>query len=227
MHPAPAVLALASIFCSVACAEIPVKPLALFNGQDLTGWEYVTPNQEAIASICHVKPDGVIAVDGKPVGYIATTAPYENYRLQAEWRWTDKPGNSGVLVHISDGPMDRTWPISFQIQTKNTRVGDLLPMSAAKFAEPLTPDLKTPALNRLSPDSEKPVGEWNTCLIDCRGGTIEVTINGVAQNRVTKCVPASGKIGFQLEGVPFEIRHVRLEPLKPAIDGTPQGFPGR
>ena len=218
---------LASASCSAVGGETPAKPVALFNGQDFAGWESVTPDKEPIASICHVKPDGVIAVDGKPIGFISTTVAYENYRLQAEWRWTDKPGNGGVLVHISDGPMDRTWPVSFQIQTKNTRVGDLLPMSAAKFAEPLTPDLKTPTLNRLSPDSEKPVGEWNTCLIDCRGGTIEVTINGVAQNRVTKCAPSSGKIGFQLEGVPFEIRRVRLEPLKPAIDSALQGFPGR
>jgi Domain of Unknown Function (DUF1080) len=210
------------VFASAVCAEIPTKTVALLNGKDLAGWEYVTPNKEAITSVCHIKADGTVAVDGKPNGFIATTGTYENYRMHAEWRWTDKPGNSGVLVHISDGPMDRIWPISFQIQTKVTRVGDLLPMSTAKFAEPLTPDIKTPTLNRLNADNEKPVGQWNSCDIDCRGGTIEVSINGMPQNRVTKCVPASGKVGFQLEGVPFEIRNVRLDPLKPAIDGSLQ-----
>jgi hypothetical protein len=42
---------------------------------------------------------------------------------------------------------------------------------------------------------------------------IEVAINGVKQNRVTGCTPASGRIGLQLEGTPFELRNVRLETL--------------
>jgi hypothetical protein len=34
--------------------------------------------------------------------------------------------------------------------------------------------------------------------------------NGVRQNGVTGCAPRSGKIGFQFEGVPFELRRVRM-----------------
>jgi len=138
----------------------------------------------------------------------------KNYRLHAEWRWPGKAGNSGVLLHISPGPVDRIWPTCFQMQLKNTRVGDMLPMAAAKFSEPLSPDSKTPQLNRSAADSEKPAGEWNSCDIVCRGDSIEVTLNGVLQNKVTKCVPASGRIGFQLEGIAYELRNVRIEPLK-------------
>lgn len=54
-------------------------------------------------------------------------------------------------------------------------------------------------------------GEWNTGDILCQGNTLEVRINGVRQNRVSQCSPASGKIGFQLEGAPFELRHVELQ----------------
>lgn len=202
----------------VSFAESPSQPVALFNGKDLTGWEYTTPNHEPITAVCHVTPDGVVAIDGKPVGFIATTKSYENYRLHVEWRWTGKADNSGVLLHISEGPMDRTWPISFQVQTKNKRVGDVLPMAGAKFAEPVGGTPAVPTLNRLNADNEKPVGEWNTADIDCRSDTVEIKINGLPQNRLTKCVPAAGKIGFQLEGVAFEIRNVRLEPLPLAID---------
>jgi hypothetical protein len=221
-------LGLAAMFVNTAiAAESPTKSTALFNGADLKGWRYVTPTNNDISSICHVKPDGVLAVDAKPNGFIATNTAYENYRLHVEWRWSDKPGNGGILVHITEGPMDRIWPVSIQIQTKNTRVGDLLPMSVAKFAEPLTPEIKTPTLNRQSADSEKPVGEWNSCDILCRGDTIEVSVNGVAQNRVTKCLPASGQIGFQIEGVPFELRNIRLEPLPAAIGSSPQSAASR
>jgi hypothetical protein len=211
--------------CSAGCAETAKAPSTLLNGKDLAGWEYVTPTKDPIESVCHLKPDGVILVDGKPNGYIATVSSYENYQLHAEWRWTDKPGNGGVLVHITDGPMDRIWPISFQVQTKNTRVGDLLPMSVAHFAESPTPELKPAQLARSHPDSEKPIGEWNTCDITCRGDTIEVIINGVAQNQVSKCVPAAGKIGFQLEGTPFEVRSVKIEPLKPPVGPSGQSSP--
>lgn len=196
-------------------AETPATRTALFSAASLAGWKYVSPTNESVDSVCRVKSDGVIAVSGKPNGYIATESVYENYKLHAEWRWTDKAGNGGILVHITDGPMDRIWPISFQVQTKNARTGDLLPMSSAKFAEPPLPELRPAQRARLGNDSEKAVGEWNSCEIVCRGDTIEVAVNDITQNRVTKCVPVSGKIGFQLEGAPFEVRNVWLEPLKP------------
>jgi Domain of Unknown Function (DUF1080) len=191
----------------------------LFNGKDLTGWELVASPAADLAVVCHVTADGVMAVVGKPVGYLATAGTYQNYRLLLEYRWTaksDRPANGGVLVHIASGPVDRdTWPLCFQIQTKEGRAGDLLPMAGAKFAEaPSTaPDAKTPQLDRIGLNSEKPVGEWNSVEIVCRGDTIACSINGVRQNRVTKCEPHAGRIGIQLEGFPFELRNVRLAPL--------------
>jgi len=185
----------------------------LFNGRDFSGWEFVSEPAVAIATVCRLLPDGVIAVTGAPVGYLATTTSYQHYRLHAEWRWTDKPGNSGVLVHISSGPKDRAWPLCLQIQMKNKSVGDLLPMAGASFAEPLAPNQKVPQYLHTAPDSEKPVGEWNTCDITSRGDTLEVTINGVAQNRITQASPHTGRIGFQFEGTPFELRNLSLQRL--------------
>jgi hypothetical protein len=194
-------------------------PAELFNGKDLTGWELVASPAADLAVVCHVTADGVMAVVGKPVGYLATAGTYQNYRLLLEYRWTaksDRPANGGVLVHIASGPVDRdTWPLCFQIQTKEGRAGDLLPMAGAKFAEALStaPDAKTPQLDRIGLNSEKPVGEWNSVEIVCRGDTIACSINGVRQNRATKCEPQAGKIGIQLEGFPFELRNLRLTPL--------------
>lgn len=187
----------------------------LFDGHDLAGWEYVGLPPTDISAVCTLQPDGVIAASGKPVGYIATTSTHSNFRLHAEWRWPEKPGNGGVLVHISSGPKDRAWPLCYQVQLKNKAAGDLLPMAGATFAEPLTsapgaaPSLKA----HVAVDSEKPAGEWNSCDIICRGDTIEVSINRVAQNRVTGCSLTGGTIGFQFEGAPFELRQVTLTPL--------------
>ena len=209
-------------------AESPKNPVDLLTGKDFVAWELVSTPAADLAAVCHYQADGSLAVAGKPVGYLATRASYENYRLHAEWRWpaaAAKNSNSGVLLHITGGPANGTaWPVCFQAQMKLNRAGDLLPMNRAAFAEKLStpPDAKTPQLDRRADSSEKPLGEWNTCDIVCHGDTIEVTVNGVLQNKITHCAPASGQIGFQLEGTPFELRNVRIEPLKAAIGSSYQ-----
>lgn len=187
----------------------------LFNGRDFSGWELQTTPAVSVTDAFQVLPDGVIASAGKPSGFIATRESYRNYKLHVEWRWPGKPGNGGVLLHISPGTFDRVWPVSLQVQTKFGNVGDLLPMAAASFAEALTsaPGAETRIKARTAADSEKPAGEWNTCDIVSRDGTVEVSVNGVLQNRVSKVSPASGRIGFQLEGTPYELRRVELTPL--------------
>ena len=200
-------------FALLGPAACSAADTALFNGHDFAGWEFISLSSTGIDSVCQLRPGGVIAATGKPVGFIATTTSHENYRLHAEWRWPDQPGNSGVLLHISSGPRDRAWPLSLQVQMKNQSVGDVLPMAGATFAEPLAPGQKTPQRTHTSPDSEKPAGEWNTCDITCWGDTIEVIINGVRQNAVSRVFPAGGRIGFQFEGTPFELRNVTLTPL--------------
>ena len=185
---------------------------------DLSAWEYVTTPAQDIATVCHAAADGSVAVAGKPVGFLATKQTYKNYRLHVEWRWpatAAKNSNSGILLHIATGPKDRAWPECFQMQTKPGRAGDLLPMAGAKFAEKLStaPDAKTPQLDRRADSNEKALGQWNDCDIVCRNGAIEVMINGVLQNSVTHAVPDSGKVGFQLEGTPYELRNVSITPI--------------
>lgn len=189
-------------------------PQELFNGRDFSGWEFVATPVTSISTVCKMQPDGVVAIAGVPVGYITTLASYKNYRLHAEYRWTDTAGNSGVLIHINSKTGDQSWPLSHQIQMKTKFVGDLMPMAGATFTEPLEPSPKNPRRPHTAPDSEKPAGEWNVCDIICRDGIIEVTINGVPQNKVTNATPASGRIGFQFEGTPFELRHVTLQTLE-------------
>jgi uncharacterized protein (DUF1684 family) len=182
----------------------------------LAGWEFVTDPPVPLAQVCVPGPGGVYRVAGSPVGYVATNAIHRDYRVHAEWRWTGEPGNSGLLVHISSGPKDRQWPVCLQVQWKDTAVGDVLPMAGATFREPLStpPGAKTPQLTRSGQDSERPPGEWNTCDVVCRGDTIEVIVNGVVQNRVTGVSTAEGRVGFQLEGTPFELRNVSITPLR-------------
>lgn len=200
---------------AVLLASVTAQADPMFNGRDFAGWELRTDPAAVIADVFKVLPGGVIESTGKPSGFLATQASYRNYRLHVEWRWTAKPGNGGVLLHVSDGPMDRVWPYSLQVQTKHGAAGDLLPMAGATFAEPVTsaagaqPVIKA----HTAPDSEVATGEWNSADIVCRDGSVEVTVNGVVQNRVSQVKPSEGRIGFQLEGAPYQLRNVRLEKL--------------
>jgi hypothetical protein len=205
-------------FCSilfVAAVAANASAGDLFNGRDFSGWELATTPAASFDTVAAMRPDGVIAVAGNPAGFFATVASYRNYRLHAEWRWSGKPGNAGVLLHISPGPMDRVWPLSLQVQTKHGSAGDLLPMAGASFAEPLTSAAGAPVRikARMAADSEKPAGEWNSCDIVARDGTVQVSINGVLQNTASKVEPHEGRIGFQLEGAPYELRRVTLTPI--------------
>lgn len=168
-----------------------------------------------LASVWTQQAGGVILVSGKPAGFVATRASYTNYRLTLDWRWPGAPGNAGVLLHIASGPKDGVWPLSVQAQTKHGFAGDMLPMAGAAFSEALTtaPGAYPAIKGHTAVDSEKAVGEWNSLEIVSRDGTMTVSVNGVVQNRVTGSSPGKGRIGFQLEGTPYELRNLQLAPL--------------
>ena len=194
----------------LGCASTPARVDGPLGALDI-----VTTPAAALDTVWQPRADGVIAVAGKPSGFIATRDTYTDYRLHVEWRWTGKPGNGGVLLHVASGPKDGVWPYSIQVQTKHGAAGDLLPMAGATFNEPLTtaPGAYPPIKAHVAADSERAPGEWNSMDVLVRGGCIDVTINGVAQNAVTIAQPATGRIGFQLEGTPYELRNLRVERL--------------
>lgn len=78
------------------------KSVMLFNGKDLTGWTYHLDKPDVkMEEVWSVK-DGVLVCKGKPVGYLLTKKnDFENYVLELEWRWPERGGNNGVLVHVT------------------------------------------------------------------------------------------------------------------------------
>lgn len=211
-------LPLVSFAGSVALADSPSKETALFDGKSLSGWSLVTTPAARIEDVCKVTADATMTVAGKPVGYLLADGKYENYKLHVEWRWpadAKKNSNSGILVSIGSGPIDKGWPNCLQVQMKLNHAGDFLPMAGFTFTEPLStpPGAKTPQLDGKKLPVEKPLGEWNSADVICRGDTIETTVNGVFENKVTGCKPASGQIGLQLEGTPYELRNIVISPL--------------
>ena len=125
--PAAAALALACFLpASTSSAEEKKGgTVELFNGKDLDGWRvFVDPGAK------DVKPEDVWSVrgevihcKGKPNGYLITEKEYGDYVLRVQWRFPDKPGNSGVFVHVS-GP-DKIWPKAVEAQLFADHAGDI------------------------------------------------------------------------------------------------------
>ena len=159
---------------------------------------------------------------GKPLGYLATEAEYADYTLTVEYRYpagTEK-ANSGVLIHC--GKTNRQWPLSIEVQMRAGRAGDLLPNpdDAGKLPmcglDPARLDPMDKSKRRFmrsepaGREAEKPVGEWNTLVVVCRGGDLRVTLNGANVNAATGGELVRGRIALQSEGAAVEFRRVEL-----------------
>ncbi|HLX70419.1 MAG TPA: DUF1080 domain-containing protein [Verrucomicrobiae bacterium] len=193
-------------------AIVPSERIDLFNGKNLSGWAFCMRNN-ADPSNTWSFGDGLMKCTGKPNGYIRTEQSYRDYKLLAEWRFVKvapKADNGGILVHMQTP--DKVWPPCIQCQGKHGNVGDLFLMAGAESKEHRGMDANTP-LPKHGDDAEKPVGEWNTCVLICSGNSVKVYVNGRLMNQTTECTISSGKIGFQSEGAPFEVRKVYVEPL--------------
>ncbi len=220
MSPRLVALTLLLAVSPFARAQPTADAIDLFAAEDFAGWTVVAATPVDLRSICSRTPEGSLSFSGTPTGYLQTEATHENFILRLDYRWpadAAPKSNGGILLHIVSGPVTpAAWPTCIQLQTKVNNAGDLLQMFGSTFAEPVTSPAKgnvPPLRARQQEPSERPFGEWNLVEVVCLRGTIEVRINGVLQNRVTQAEPRAGRIGIQLEGAPFELRHVHLTPL--------------
>ena len=70
----------------------------------------------------------------------------------------------------------------------------------------------------LTDDSEKPVGEWNTMVIECVKDAVKVWVNDDLVNHGTKCTATKGQIALQTEGSKVEFRKLSLTPTAKLTD---------
>jgi hypothetical protein len=68
-------------------------------------------------------------------------------------------------------------------------------------------------IKNLTDNSEKPVGEWNTMVIECVGREIKVWVNGDLVNYGFDCTAEKGQIALQAEGSEVEFRKLFLTPI--------------
>lgn len=214
MRRALAVAAMVAVMGSCALAQ-EGPSVSLFNGKDLTGWTPVLDKEGADPAETWSVEDGILKCTGKPAGYIKTDKEYSDYILTVDWRWPagTPGGNNGVLVHSTTPRALGIWPKSIEVQLFKDNAGDFWVIGT----ELDVPDEEARKEGRrhknLTDGSEKPLGEWNTMEITCKGDTIKVKVNGTLVNEATNCSETKGAISLQSEGAPIEYRNIVLTPL--------------
>lgn len=192
------------------------KVITLFNGKDLTGWDYYLedPNLK-MEDVWSVDPkEGILICKGKPNGYLYTKADYTNFILTLEWRWAPgKPaGNSGVLLRMV-GP-HKIWPKSVEAQLLSGSAGDFWLIDGAKLeTAPERVNQHAPNNRLRIKTAEKPIGEWNRYEILFDKDRITLKINGELVNEGWGAEVVPGKICLQSEGAEIHFRNIRLQPL--------------
>ncbi len=194
--------------------------VSLFNGEDLNNWTGILFDSITTSEEVFMFSNGKILITGEPHGYIITDESFHNYKLHLEWRWIEKPGNSGIFIHCQ-GIDDSHWPICIEVQLKHLNAGGFIikgrgtsvNIGGTTFRVPNTGKSST-GIRMSEESSENTPGDWNVCDITCDNSNIEVAVNGIIQNFASESTLNSGKIALQSEGGSIEFRNLYIVKLQ-------------
>ena len=226
MKSIPVLLFLTGLFFS--CANSQKDALNLFNGSDLEGWHIDVPAMDINPDTLNpfIVRDGMLVSLGTPGGHLITDEVFQDYRLTVEYRFAGTPGNCGVLVHASTPrALYKMFPKSLEVQMMHKHAGDFW-----CIVEDITvPDMESRRgpkenwgitegkgrnIKNLTDDSENPVGEWNTMIVEAVGDEIKVWVNGEMVNYGYDCTASKGQIAIQAEGSEVEFRKIEWLAIK-------------
>jgi hypothetical protein len=193
----PVLLLLAGAALALAADDFKLEEgyTSLFNGKDLTGWEYgpvpVTKkpiiekldNKTATKDQVFEVSDGLIVASGKKVMALYTAQEYNrdfDFKLEFRTSTDNKKNNSGIYIR---GP---------QLQLDAVTEGGL----TGVFRK----------LQKFKP------GDWNEIDITVKGTEALCKCNGEQIGKPMK-IPEKGTIGLQSEIGKFEFRRIRIKEL--------------
>jgi len=195
------------LFAQNECA--PQLITSLFNGKDLSSWEFVLKDQSIDSGKVFSVKNAAIHISGNPFGYMRTKETFDNYKLHLEYSWPTEATNSGVFIHVQQP--DAIWPSCFEVQLMAGNAGDFICMGGSDMAE--RTDKSNIVVKKRAVSNEVAVGEWNTIEVVCKESIIEVFVNGTLQNKASGISLTRGHICLQSEGKDIEFRNIYVSKL--------------
>jgi hypothetical protein len=171
----------------------------MFNGQDLTGWEYLGKG----ASPFRVQ-DGAIHYKGSNGWLCYTVKEYPDFEMRCDFKLIKKGGDGGIFFRATkDAAGGASWPSQrYELQVKDYAE------QARLWGMPYKLDKERVAKVR------KKLGEWETYRLVVQGNKVEVFLNGhlVTTSEGAKTLK-QGYLGLQAEGGEEAFRNLRIRPL--------------
>ena len=184
----------------------------IFNGKDLSNWNFVVEDNAVPADQVFTVKEGQISIKGQPLGYMYTKEKYADFTLELEYKWAEEASNSGIFLLI-ENPTN-PFPKGIEVQLAAGKAGDFVLLAGSDMKEYLLPEgvterPKFPVIDKKQASSENMAGEWNKVKITVQDGVVDVYVNGVHQNTGTGLVK-EGNIGLQSEGKEILFRNLVL-----------------
>jgi len=180
------------------------KPVALFNGKDLSGWTingterwYVDSSHELV---CESGPD-------KQYGYLSTNKHYKNFILTLQFK-QEANGNSGVFFRSSiEGVKISGWQV--EVAPMNLHTGGIYESYGRGW------------LIQPKPEDEAQLkqGEWNTMKIKVLNDEVTTWLNNheMVYFKDEKIGKGEGFIALQIHdggGIKVRWKNIKIQELK-------------
>ena len=215
------------IFIIIVMGYSQKESFSLFNGKDLDGWHIDVPIMDSIPHSINpfIIRNGMLVSLGTPRGHLITDSVFQDYRLEIEYRFPAIPGNCGVLVHASKPrALYKMFPMSIEVQMMHENAGDFWciveDIKTDNMIDRRGPEEnwgiiegKERRIKNLTDGSEKPLGEWNSMIVECLKNEVKVWVNGDMVNYGYNATVNRGQIAIQAEGSEVEFRKVELIPI--------------
>ncbi|HBY60776.1 MAG TPA: hypothetical protein DEH78_13215 [Solibacterales bacterium] len=140
------------------------EPVPLFNGKDLSGWEFVGPGR-------FVVENGLMKTEGGMGLLYYKVRKLGNETLRVVFKTSSQRDNSGVVIRMAEAPPDPWYGVHNGHEVQIAGTGDEWHSTGAIYS-----------LSKAVKNLQKPAGEWNTMEIQLDGGATRVTLNGELVN---------------------------------------------
>jgi hypothetical protein len=173
--------------------------VAMFNGKDLSGWEYIGKPPSTFTV-----EDGAIHYKGGSGWLCYTGKEYPDFELRCDFQLIKKGGDGGIFFRAVKNTGGTGWPSPrYELQVKD------YDEQARFWGVQYKLDKEKVAKVR------KGLGEWQTYRLVVKGDKAEAYLNGEPVSTAEGLKPGKQAfIGLQAEGGEQAFRNLRVRPLE-------------
>jgi TonB family protein len=179
-----------------------VSPAA---GQEPVPTTFVPLNRwVASKSARGIRADGPLIEIGRGSGWIFSSALFEDFTLDLEFRILETSTSASLYVRAQPGerPSDDVYQINLSDSVVGSAAAGLIVRRSAARSPVGGVDVVQTAA--------RPLGEWQRLEVACDGSLLQVSLNGTPVAKADGVLPAAGVVGLAGRSGRLELRNLRV-----------------